>query len=149
LQRAEEELGGTRTRLEQMQDEHAGLGRIFHRHERAALSIAIEGHERALAYWQEHVDAAEAELDAAVASREGWLTEHGQETLALLNAESAARDRSRDELRDELIARTRDAESIGLADRDAWARAEVRAAEPVAELPPPVPELDVGLDLGP
>jgi Ti-type conjugative transfer relaxase TraA len=149
LQRAEEELDDTRTRLEQMQDEQAGLGRIFHRHERAALSIAIEGHERALAYWQEHVDAAEAELDAAVASREGWLTEHGQVTLALLNAESAARECSRDELRDELIARTRDAESIELGERDAWARTEIRAVEPVAELPPPAPDLDVGLDLGP
>ena len=148
LRRAEEELDDTRDQLERMHSERAGLGRIFHRQERAALDIRIAGHERALAYWQEHVDVGEEQLGAALESREAWLAEDGEATLALLRSDGDRRASERDELRDDLVARGRERPPGELSARDALVSADVAALQP-AELPPVAPDLDMGPDLGP
>jgi len=148
LQRAEEHLDDARERLERMQDERASLGRIFHRHERAALDSHIAGHERALAYWQERVGEGEGQLGRALENREAWIAENGEATLALLSVEREREASERDELRNQLVARAHERPAGDLASRDACVHADVAELQP-AEVPPAAPDLDVGLDLGP
>ena len=137
-------------RLEEMRAERAGLGRIFHRHERAALDSHIAGHERALDFWQCEAVRHEDEHAAALERREAWLLEHGEDAVALLLAE----DPGRDGLRDEIVGRLRREPSMALGDRDAWSRAAMREAAlpelldgPEVDLAPP--SVDVDFDLGP
>ena len=149
LQLARDHLEDTRERLDQTHDERAALGRIFHRHERAALDTHVAGNERALAYWQERVERGEERLGAALESREAWLTEHGETTLALLRAERAANERERDALRDELAATSSDRRLSPVAERDDLVR-DALAPEPEPfDVSLPAPDIDVGPDLGP
>ena len=150
--RAERELGSaehtreeTRVRLEEMRAERAGLGRIFHRHERAALDSHIAGHERALDFWQSETARHEDERAAAVERRDAWLLEHGEETVSLLLAE----DPGCDERRDEIVARLHAEPSVGLHDRDEWSRAAVDGLRDGPELALEPPSIDVDFDLGP
>jgi len=99
-------------------------------------------------YWQEHVHQGEVRLGAATESREAWLAEHGETTLALLQVEAGLRANELDELRGELIAKADERPAGELADRDACVRADLAALQP-AVLRPPAPDLDVGFDLGP
>jgi Ti-type conjugative transfer relaxase TraA len=149
LQRACDHLDDTRARLDRTQDERAGLGRIFHRHERAALDSHIAGNERALAYWQEHVERGEVQLGAALEHREAWLAEHGETTLALLRAERAASEQQRDALRDELAATSPDRHLSPVAERGDLVRDALTPQLEPLDVPLPAPDIDIGPDLGP
>jgi hypothetical protein len=145
LEEAERTREETRVRLEEMRAERAGLGRIFRRHERAALDSHIAGHERALDFWQSEMARHEHEHGAALERRDAWLLDHSEETVSLLLAE----DPRSNELRDEIVARLHAEPSVGLHDRDEWSRAAVDAARDGPELDIAAPSVDVDFDLGP
>ena len=149
LQRIHDHLEDTRARLEGMHDERAQLGRIFHRRERAALDTHIAGHERALTYWQEHVDRGAEQLGAAIENREVWLGEHGATTLASLGADRAARAQQHDALRDELVAALPDRHLCPVAERGDLVRDALAAQPEPLDVPRPAPDTDIGPDLGP
>jgi Ti-type conjugative transfer relaxase TraA len=149
LRRAEEHLDDTRERLGRMEVERAALGRIFHRHERAAVDSHIVGHENALAYWQERVSHGEEQLGLALENREAWLAENGEKTLALLRAERAASEQERDALRDELAATSSDRHLSPVAERDDLARDALAPQPEPLDVSLPAPDIDVGPDLGP
>jgi len=149
LQRARDHLEDARERLDRTQDERAGLGRIFHRHERAVLDSHIAGNGRALAYWQEHVERHEEQLGAALENREAWLAEHGETTVALLRAERAASEQERDALRDELAATSPDRHLSPVAERGDLVRDALAPQPEPLDVSLPAPDIDVGPDLGP
>jgi Ti-type conjugative transfer relaxase TraA len=145
LESAERTREETRVRLDELRAERAGLGRIFHRHERAALDSHIAGHERALDFWQSEIARHADEHAAALERRDAWLLDHGEDTVSLLLAE----DPLCDELRDEIVARLHAEPSIGLHDRDEWSRAAVDGVRDGPELALEPPSVDVDFDLGP
>jgi Ti-type conjugative transfer relaxase TraA len=149
LQRARDHLEDTRERLEHLADERAALGRIFHRHERAALDSDIAGNERALSSWREHVERGEGQLGAALENREAWLAEHGETTLALLRAERAASEQQRDALRDELAATSPDRHLSPVAERGDLVRDALAPQVEPLDVSLPAPDIDIGPDLGP
>lgn len=131
-------------RLEEMRAEHAGLGWIFHRQERAALDTHMAGHERALDFWQSETARHEDEHAAALERRGAWLLEHGEVTVSHLLEGPRC-----DELRDEIVARLHTEPSVGLHDRDEWSRAAVDGMRDAPDLALEPPSVDIDFDLGP